>query len=54
MTRIVLVLMVLPFTALAEMTPRDGWVVLHSAKSHADLADATRAAIGAVGLVVVT
>jgi uncharacterized protein (DUF302 family) len=36
------------------MAPREGWVVVPTALSHAALADATRAAIKAEGLIVVT
>ena len=40
--------------ATAEMAPREGWTVQATQKSYAELSDATRAAIKANGLVVVT
>lgn len=41
-------------TAIAEMAPRDGWFVERSTKTYADLVTATREAITANGLFVVT
>ncbi len=40
--------------SLAEMGPRDGWVVVPTSKSHTELVKATRAAIKSHGLIVVT
>lgn len=40
--------------AVAEMAPRDGWIVKPTTKTHSELADATRKAIKANGLIVVT
>jgi len=38
----------------ADLAPRDGWEVRPTAKSHAELVEATRAAIGESNLAVVT
>lgn len=38
----------------ADLTPRDGWEVRPTGKTHADLVEATRAAIGESKLAVVT
>ena len=51
---ILAILLTLPALGWAEMAPRDGWAVLPSAKSHADLVKATRGAVKKVGLIVVT
>lgn len=40
--------------AHAEMTPRDGWVVLSTGKSHATLLDTLKAAVKANGMAIVT
>ena len=47
-------LLTLSFAARAEMAPREGWEVVRTTKDHAALVDATRDAIKAAGLVVVT
>ncbi len=42
------------FPLMAEMKDRDGWAVIKSEQSHADLVASTRAAIKENGLIVVT
>lgn len=46
--------LLLPSSSLADMTAREGWAVLPSGQSHADLVANTRAAIKENGLIVVT
>ena len=54
--RVLLCLMclLLPADVTAEMAPREGWSVTQTAKTHADLVEATRAAIRGNGMGIVT